>query len=117
MISSEIQNIADFDNFIERNVDVKFLKSFTTQHTFNETDHVLQNVAYWPKISNLPYFKSKLRFQIQHSLFRNKIQEGEKRISEVLDWYEEVNSQTLSYVTFSIHDSDISDFYRKDNRR
>ena len=35
-----------------------------------ETDHVLQNVAYWPKISNLPYFKSKLRFQIQHSLFR-----------------------------------------------
>ena len=48
-------------------------------------------------------------------LDRNKIQEGEKRIGEVLDWYEEVNSQTLSYVTFSIHDSDISDFYRKDN--
>ena len=46
---------------------------------------------------------------------RNKIQEGEKRISEVLDWYEEVNSQTLSYVTFSIHDSDISDFYRKES--
>ena len=66
----EIQNIEDFDKFIERNVDVQFLKSFTTQHTFNETDHVLQNVAYWPKISNLPYFKSKLRFQIQHSLFR-----------------------------------------------
>ena len=46
---------------------------------------------------------------------RNKIQEGEKRIGEVLDWYEEVNSQTLSYVTFSIHDSDISDFYREDS--
>ena len=43
---------------------------------------------------------------------RNKIQEGDKRIGEVLEWYEEVNSQTLNYVTFSIHDSDISDFYR-----
>ena len=43
---------------------------------------------------------------------RNKIQEGNKKIGEVLEWYEEVNSQTLNYVTFSIHDSDISDFYR-----
>ena len=47
-----------------------------------------------------------------NSFSRNKIQEGDKRIGEVLDWYEEVNSQTLNYVTFSIHDSDISDFYR-----
>ena len=46
-------------------------------------------------------------------LCRTKIQEGDKAISEVLDWYEEVNSQTLAYVTYSIHDSDISDFYRK----
>ena len=128
LIFIEIKTIADFDNFIERNVDVKFLKSFTTQHTFNETDQVLQNVVYWPKISKLAYFKSKLVFQIQHSLFRwgmkyalyyeidlfprNKIQEGNKKIGEVLEWYEEVNSQTLNYVTFSIHDSDISDFYR-----
>ena len=47
------------------------------------------------------------------SLCRTKIQEGDKAISEVLDWYEEVNSQTLAYVTYSIHDSDISDFYRE----
>ena len=46
-------------------------------------------------------------------LCRTKIQEGDKAISEVLDWYEEVNSQTLAYVTYSIHDSDISDFYRE----
>ena len=44
---------------------------------------------------------------------RTKIQEGDKAIGEVLDWYEEVNSQTLAYVTYSIHDSDISDFYRR----
>ena len=106
------------------------MKSFTTQHTFNETDQVLQNVGYWPKISDVDYFKSKLKFQIRHSLFRfdsyhcssflsslwcdrTKIQEGDKAIAEVLDWYEEVNSQTLAYVTYSIHDSDISDFYRR----
>ena len=46
------------------------MKSFTTQHTFNETDQVLQNVGYWPKISDVDYFKSKLKFQIRHSLFR-----------------------------------------------
>lgn len=125
----DIDTLSDFDNFIEQNVDAKWLKSFTTQHTFNETDQVLQNVGYWPKISDVEYFKSKLKFQIRHSLFRceiviiclairaglcrTKIQEGDKAIGEVLSWYEEVNSQTLAYVTYSIHDSDISDFYRE----
>ena len=33
-------------------------------------------------------------------------------MDEVLSWYNEINSQTLNYVTYSIHDSDISDFYR-----
>lgn len=126
----DIDTLSDFDSFIAQNVDSKWLKSFTTQHTFNETDQVLQNVGYWPKISDVDYFKSKLKFQIRHSLFRwdivttclsgnqtkpcrTKIQEGNKAIEEVLDWYEEVNSQTLAYVTYSIHDSDISDFYRE----
>ena len=31
----------------------------------------------------------------------------------MLNWYKEVNTQTLKYVTYTIHDSDISDFYRK----
>ena len=30
-----------------------------------------------------------------------------------MNWYKEVNTQTLKYVTYTIHDSDISDFYRK----
>ena len=51
--------------------------------------------------------------RIQSPCVRTKIQEGDKAIGEVLDWYEEVNSQTLAYVTYSIHDSDISDFYRE----
>ena len=65
-------------------------------------------------------------------IVRTKIQEGGKNIEEVLNWYkvntllclvnnvntllwlvnQEVNAQTLKYVTYSIHDSDISDFYR-----
>ena len=69
----DIDTLSDFDNFIEQNVDAKWLKSFTTQHTFNETDQVLQNVGYWPKISDVEYFKSKLKFQIRHSLFRCEI--------------------------------------------
>ena len=130
MLFADIDTLSDFDSFIQQNVDGKWLKSFTTQHTFNETDQVLQNVGYWPKISDVEYFKSKLKFQIRHSLVRweivtiiccntkgklcrTKIQEGDKAIAEVLDWYEEVNSQTLAYVTYSIHDSDISDFYRE----
>ena len=54
-----------------------------------------------------------LIWQYKTSSCRTKIQEGNKAIGEVLDWYEEVNSQTLAYVTYSIHDSDISDFYRE----
>ena len=70
ILYADIDTISDFNSFIEKNVDSKFLKSFTTQHTFNETDQVLQNVGYWPKISDVDYFKSKLKFQIRHSLFR-----------------------------------------------
>ena len=73
MIFVDIDTLSDFDSFIEQNVDAKWLKSFTTQHTFNETDQVLQNVGYWPKISDVEYFKSKLKFQIRHSLFRCEI--------------------------------------------
>ena len=66
----EIGKITEFDNYVKKTVDPKFLNSFTTVHTFNETDQVLQNVVYWPKISDVDYFKTKLKFQIQHSLFR-----------------------------------------------
>ena len=67
---SELSKITEFDSYVKKNVDPKFLNSFTTVHTFNETDQVLQNVVYWPKISEVEYFKTKLKFQIQHSLFR-----------------------------------------------
>ena len=63
-------------------------------------------------IGKVNYLKSKLALQIKHALFRTKIKDGEKSMDEVFSWYNELNSNTLNYVTYSIHDSDISNFYR-----
>jgi hypothetical protein len=43
---------------------------------------------------------------------RAKIGEGKKSLEEVMDWYNRINTDTLYYVTYSIPDSDVSDFYR-----
>lgn len=44
-----------------------------------------------------------------HSL---QIREGEKGIFDVLNWYNEIINFVLDYISLSIHDSDVSDFYR-----
>ncbi len=80
--------------------------------TFNATDTVLKNVDVWPTIKAVSFFESKLTFQIQHSIFRTKIREGEKGIFEVLKWYNDITSFILDYISVSIKDSDVSDFYR-----
>ena len=41
--------------------------------SFNATDTVLQTVTTWPDISAVDFFESKLKFQIQHSIFRTKV--------------------------------------------
>lgn len=41
-----------------------------------------------------------------------KIREGEKGIFDVLNWYNEIINFVLDYISLSIHDSDVSDFYR-----
>ena len=80
--------------------------------TFNATDTMLKNVDVWPTIKAVSFFESKLTFQIQHSIFRTKIREGEKTIFEVLKWYNEITTFILDYISVSIKDSDVSDFYR-----
>ena len=40
---------------------------------FNKTDNVLTSIEEWPELKNISFFKSKLNFQIQHSLFREKV--------------------------------------------
>ena len=67
---SDIDSIEQFDSYVKKIVNQKFLNSFTTVHTFNETDQVLQTISYWPETSSVEYFRNKLKFQIQHSLFR-----------------------------------------------
>ena len=41
-----------------------------------------------------------------------QIREGAKGIFEVLKWYNDINAFILDYISVSIKDSDVSDFYR-----
>ena len=72
-------------------------------------------MAYWPDIAE---FRNKLKFQIALSLFRTKITGrdtavgDDRRMEEVLSWYNDINTRTLSWVTYSVKESDVSDFYR-----
>ncbi len=48
--------------------------------SFNATDTILQTVKTWPNLKNVDFFESKLKFQIQHSIFRTKVND-QKSIS------------------------------------
>ena len=91
---------------------IKWILNASYFQTFNATDTMLKNVDVWPTIKAVSFFESKLTFQIQHSIFRTKIREGEKTIFEVLKWYNEITTFILDYISVSIKDSDVSDFYR-----
>ena len=41
-----LDSITDFDNFVERNLDLQFLKAFALRSTFNGTDAALAEVTY-----------------------------------------------------------------------
>ena len=106
-----ISTVIDLDKYVQTD-EKEFIRAFKTVNTFNATDEALQNITYWPKLDQIDYLKTKLKFQIKHALFRSKIKDRDKSIEEVFNWYNEVNGNTLNYVTYSIHDSDISNFYR-----
>ncbi len=42
----------------------------------------------------------------------SQIREGDKGIFEVLNWYNDIVNFVLNYLSQSIHDSDVADFYR-----
>ena len=54
-----------------------FFKAFKSVkwslQTFNATDTLLQLINVWPNIQNVDFFESRLKFQIQHSIFRTKV--------------------------------------------
>lgn len=104
-----VETMADLQPYALNGLDIA---SYTLLRTFNATDTVLKNVVIWPTITLVSFFESKLTFQIQHSIFRTKIREGAKGIFEVLKWYNDINAFILDYISVSIKDSDVSDFYR-----
>ena len=106
-----LTDISQLNRLIESD-EVIWLKQFVLETTFNNTDNALQEVSFWPNLGRVGYLQSKLSLQIKHALFRTKIKDGDKSIDEVFKWYNELNGNTLDYVTYSIHDSDISNFYR-----
>jgi len=85
---------------------------FNIMTCFQQTDNLLQTIKVWPKLKNVDFFDSKLKFQIKHSIFRTKIREGDKGIMQVLDWYNQINSFMLDYISTSVKESDLSSFYR-----
>ena len=131
-------------NVLLNTIQISVIKhSFHDFQVFNKTDNILTTIEEWPKLKNISFFKNKLNFQIQHSLFREKVslilaiediihrsfhvsklknfsntlfsfqvRDGNKGIFEVLNWYNDINTKLLDYVSTSIRESDISSFYR-----
>ena len=58
----------------------------------------------------------KFTWQLSNNLFcifyDLQIREGEKGIMQVLDWYNQINSFMLDYISTSVKESDLSSFYR-----
>ena len=75
-----MENIEDLVEITDVNIDKEFVTQFKMADTFKATDEALQNVVYWPKISNVDYFASKLKFTIKHSIFRYPLIESRRPI-------------------------------------
>merc|ERR1711892_36329 len=100
------------------------------QERFSKTDRALEEVPTWPNIDQsltiqkkLPVgtigadgseaFKSKLKFQIQHEVFRVKVREGRiGEITEILAWYEYINDVILDHLDDEIKSTDRSGVWR-----
>jgi len=100
------------------------------QERFRQTDRALEEVPTWPNIDKsltntkvIPIgvggadgteaFKSKLKFQIQHEVFRVKVREGRfGEITEILAWYEYINDVILDHLDDEIKSTNKSGVWR-----
>ena len=58
-------------------------------------------------------FRSKLKFQVQHEVFRVKVREGRiGEITEILAWYEYINDVILDHLDDEIKSTDRSGVWR-----
>lgn len=83
---------------------------------FQQTDRALEEVPTWPDLTGTEetaVFKSKLKFQIQHEVFRVKVREGKfNEITSILAWYEFINDIILDHLDDEIKSTNRSGVWR-----
>ncbi|XP_071748838.1 uncharacterized protein [Lepeophtheirus salmonis] len=86
---------------------------------FQQTDRALEEVPTWPNLydttgtKGTEVFKSKLKFQIQHEVFRVKVREGRfGEITSILAWYEFINDIILDHLDDEIKSTNKSGVWR-----
>jgi len=81
---------------------------------FMITDSAFEKMP-WPNIKttdNTQMFKSKLRYQIRHGDFRQRISQDEEDIQSVLDWYNSVDAVFLDHLSQDIKGTNSSAVWR-----
>jgi len=81
---------------------------------FAITDNALEAMP-WPEmavIENNRLFKSKLRFQIRHGDFRQRISQDEEDIQSILNWYNSADGVFLNHLSQDIRGTNSSAVWR-----
>ena len=82
---------------------------------FAITDEALENMP-WPEMrvseSQENMFKSKLRFQIRHGDFRQRISQDEEDINSILNWYNSADAVFLNHLSTGIKTTNSSTVWR-----
>lgn len=82
---------------------------------FSITDEALEKMP-WPQMrvseDNEKMFKSKLRFQIRHGDFRQRISQDEEDINGILTWYNSANGVFLNHLSTGIKTTNSSTVWR-----
>lgn len=82
---------------------------------FSITDEALEKMP-WPEMrvseDNEKMFKSKLRFQIRHGDFRQRISQDEEDINGILSWYNSANGVFLNHLSTGIKTTNSSTVWR-----
>ncbi|XP_040569115.1 uncharacterized protein [Lepeophtheirus salmonis] len=88
---------------------------FNLSERFQITDEALEKMP-WPEMkvskSNENMFKSKLRFQIRHGDFRQRISQEEEDINSILNWYNRADAVFLQHLSTGIKTTNSSAVWR-----
>ncbi|QQP49010.1 Uncharacterized protein FKW44_009520 [Caligus rogercresseyi] len=88
---------------------------FNLSERFQITDEALEKMP-WPEMkvskSNEKMFKSKLRFQIRHGDFRQRISQEEEDINSILNWYNRADAVFLQHLSTGIKTTNSSAVWR-----